>query len=457
MAETQPAPAVLLVDDEGSILKSLQRLFRKEGIPAQTAGSGIEAIELLNNSRDDIALIISDQRMPVMSGSRFLEKAKIIAPDAMRFLLTGYSDMEAVVSAVNRGEIHRYLTKPWNDEELIAAAHQAMEHFRLVRENSRLQQVTHEQNLRLSEMNLVLETRVAERTAEIQAKNEALSQLNARLEESFMDAVGLVASLIDALNPQLGKVMRRTAELARILAENEGLRADDVRQIETAALVHDVGLLGLPERCLKRVDFESRGVGSEKYRNHPLIAEALLAPIEKLKSAAEMVRHHHECVDGSGYPDGLRGGSIPFGARILAVAGDYCRTLCSRMNNKDAPIDTLSKGDLLQGRVQQAILRGAGSRYDMRVVDALLKVLERGAVEKNGSEGGVRAPSWVEISQLAEGMVLSCDLRLKDGRLLLARGSRIKSSSIESLQRLFAHRLVESKIPVCAGESGPEV
>lgn len=445
MAETQATQTVLLVDDEGSILKSLQRLFRKEGIAAQTAGSGPEALDCLRHRPDSIALIISDQRMPEMSGAQFLEQAKTLAPDAGRFLLTGYSDMEAVVSAVNKGEIHRYLTKPWNDEELIAAARQAMEHFRLIRENRRLLQMTQEQNHQLSEMNRVLETRVAERTAEVRARNEALTLLNARLEESFMDAVRLVASLIDALSPQLGQVMRRTAELARVLAEDEGLDPEEVRQIETAALVHDVGLLGLPEPCRDRTYIE----WGEKYRNHPLVGEALLAPIEKLQAAAEIVRHHHECVDGSGYPDALRGDSIPFGARILAVAGDYCRGLYGRMDAKAAA------NGALQGRAQQAVQRGAGSRYDLRVVGALLKFIERGAVLASISEGGPGAPLWVEIGQLAEGMVLSCDLRLKDGRLLLARGARIKRSSIESLRRLFSHGLVESKIPVRIGRAEP--
>jgi response regulator RpfG family c-di-GMP phosphodiesterase len=449
MAENQTTQMVLLVDDEGSILKSLQRLFRKEGIPVQTAGSGSEALDCLRHHPDSIALIISDQRMPEMSGAQFLEQAKTLAPDAGRFLLTGYSDMEAVVSAVNKGEIHRYLTKPWNDEELIAAARQAMEHFRLIRENRCLQQVTQDQNRRLNEMNRVLEERVAERTAEVRAKNDALSRLNARLEESFMDAVRLVASLIDALSPQLGQVMRRTAELARVLAEDEGLDPEAVRQIETAALVHDVGLLGLPEPFRERTDVETGGVGGGKHRNHPLVAEALLAPIEKLQPAAEIVRHHHECVDGSGYPDGLKGDAIPFGARILAVAGDYCRGVYGRMDAKTAA------NGVLQTRAQQAVLRGAGSRYDRRAVGALLKYIERGSVPTSISGGGLGIPQWVEIGQLAEGMELTCDLRLKDGRLLLPRGARIKCSSIASLRRLFSHGLVDSKIPVRIGRAEP--
>jgi response regulator RpfG family c-di-GMP phosphodiesterase len=450
MVQIQPSPSVLLVDDEGSILKALQRLFRKEGIPVRTAASATEALEQLQQSAEPIALIISDQRMPKMSGAQFLERAKKLAPDAARFLLTGYSDMEAVAAAVNRGEIHRYLTKPWNDDELIAAARQAMRQFRLVCENRRLEQLTREQNRELSEMNRRLESRVAERTAEIQTQNELLGRLNARLEEGFMDAVRLMATLIDALSPRLGQVMRRTAEVARALALEAGLGAEGVRQIEAAALIHDVGLLGLPERTWERVHPEPSGEAADRYRNHPLVAEALLAPIEKLQPAAEIVRHHHEHVDGSGFPDGLKGDGIPLGARILSVAGDYCRAACGRGGEREAaaaeePIDPS------RSRAQEAIQRGAGGRYDREVAASLRKVLQGAATEAAAPVAA--APVQVEIGQLSEGMELACDLRLKDGRLLLARGTPMKGSSIESLHRLHAHGLVESRIPVNISET----
>ena len=103
---------LLFVDDEKSITKALHRLFRKDGYHIITASSGMEGLELLEKAERPVSLIISDQRMSGMNGAQFLEKAKKIFPDAVRFLLTGYSDMDAVVEAVNKGEIHRYLTKP---------------------------------------------------------------------------------------------------------------------------------------------------------------------------------------------------------------------------------------------------------------------------------------------------------------------------------------------------------
>ncbi|MBR9980541.1 MAG: response regulator, partial [Desulfatitalea sp.] len=129
---------LLVVDDEVSITRALQRLFRKEGYHILTAQSGDEGLTLLQAESRNVALIISDQRMPGMSGDQFLEKARKIVPDAMRFLLTGYADMEAVIKAVNNGGIHRYLTKPWNDDALLLHVRQCLEHFELLNENRRL-------------------------------------------------------------------------------------------------------------------------------------------------------------------------------------------------------------------------------------------------------------------------------------------------------------------------------
>ena len=103
---------ILLVDDEESIIKSLKRLFRKEDYKIITASNGNEGLELLKRIDKPVSLIISDQRMPEMTGTQFLEKAKDIFPDAIRFLLTGYSDMRAIIDAVNQGGIHRYINKP---------------------------------------------------------------------------------------------------------------------------------------------------------------------------------------------------------------------------------------------------------------------------------------------------------------------------------------------------------
>ena len=188
---------IMLLDDEESIVKSLQRLFRKENFSLLTAHSGEEGLDLLRNHGKPVSLIISDQRMPTMSGTDFLEKARAIYPDAMRFLLTGYSDMKAVIDAVNKGQIHRYIAKPWDDADLLLQVRQALERIELLFENRRLLILTKKQNNELNDLNKNLEQKVEERSKEIVDKNRELSRLNKEL--------SLISGL-DGFKIQVGKI-----------------------------------------------------------------------------------------------------------------------------------------------------------------------------------------------------------------------------------------------------------
>ena len=127
---------VLLVDDEESILSSLFRLFRKDDYEIFRATSGAEGLRIAEEN--DISLIISDYRMPGMTGVEFLSQVKDIVPDAIRIMLTGYADLEASIAAINRGEVYRFITKPWSDEALKMTVSQALEYRELMLMNRRL-------------------------------------------------------------------------------------------------------------------------------------------------------------------------------------------------------------------------------------------------------------------------------------------------------------------------------
>lgn len=127
--------SVLYVDDEQNNLSSFKAAFRRD-FNVFTAISGQEGLEVVRNN--DIHIIITDQRMPSMTGVEFLQKVIPIAPGPMRILLTGYSDINAVVDAINKGEVYRYLTKPWDNEFLKTTIRQAYEVYSLRKENERL-------------------------------------------------------------------------------------------------------------------------------------------------------------------------------------------------------------------------------------------------------------------------------------------------------------------------------
>ncbi len=162
-------PIVLFVDDEPNILKTLRRLFMDEDYDIHTAGSGLEALGLIEGGLRP-AIIISDQRMPEMGGAEFLAKASQLVPDSIRMVLTGYADINAAVLAINQGGIYRYILKPWNDDDLKMTVREALSHFNLVAENRALTQELEEKNRSLARMNGQLEEMVKVRTQELHQK-----------------------------------------------------------------------------------------------------------------------------------------------------------------------------------------------------------------------------------------------------------------------------------------------
>jgi FixJ family two-component response regulator len=164
---------VLLVDDELNILNSLKRLLLDEDFRIMTATSGEQGLALLGGGERP-AVIVSDQRMPGMEGSEFLARTREIAPDSIRIMLTGYSDIGAAVDAVNRGGISRYITKPWNDEDLKLTIRDAQKRYALIMENGRLTAELQEKNRLLEEFNADLERKVKERTSDLLRKMKEL-------------------------------------------------------------------------------------------------------------------------------------------------------------------------------------------------------------------------------------------------------------------------------------------
>src|SRR5437764_11709789 len=126
---------ILVVDDEAEILFSLRGLLRQE-FELHTAESGAEALDIMR--RHVIHVIMTDQRMPQMTGVELLQQARGECPEAVRIVFTGYADIKAVIDAINQGQIFRYLTKPWDPDELVSVLHQACEHYDQLAERRRL-------------------------------------------------------------------------------------------------------------------------------------------------------------------------------------------------------------------------------------------------------------------------------------------------------------------------------
>ena len=128
-ADVEPGESrtLLVVDDEPNILAAIRRLLRSQGYQVLTAGSAREAMELLASKQ--VQVILSDQRMPEMSGTEFLQRVKQMHPDTVRIVMSGYTELQSVIAAVNEGALYKFLTKPWDDDQLRRHVREAFEYY----------------------------------------------------------------------------------------------------------------------------------------------------------------------------------------------------------------------------------------------------------------------------------------------------------------------------------------
>lgn len=423
--ETQAQATLLFVDDEPGILASLRRLFRPHGFRILTAESGSAGLALLE--QEPVDLVVSDMRMPEMDGARFLEQVRARWPDVIRILLTGYADVASTIAAINRGEIYRYIAKPWDDDGIVLTVRDALERRRLERENARLAELTRRQNEELKALNAGLEQKVAARTAEVQQTLAFLERAHEELKKGFLATVRVFSGLIELRGGKLAGHSRRVAEHARQLARRLGLDEATTQDLTLAALLHDIGKLGLPDAIIERPFNNLSAEARAEVMKHPAKGAMVLMGIEQMKGVAPAVRHHHECWDGSGFPDGLAGLAIPVVARVLTVANDY-----------DAlQMGTLVGRPLKPDEALSFIVENRGRRYDPAVVDAFAALV---AEMQKGEP--VEVP--MRPAQLKPGMVLARDLVHHDGYLLLARGHAVDGKIIEqlaSLERADGHAM----------------
>ena len=157
----QEKPGILFVDDEENVLKALSRLFLDESYDVYTATSGAEGLEIMK--RNDIAVVVSDQGMPQMKGAEFLEHVKTVSPETVRIMLTGYADLNAAIDAINKGGVYQYITKPWDNDNLVVSVNMAAEKYRLIKENAYLTELTKRQNEELQNWNAELKRRFSNR------------------------------------------------------------------------------------------------------------------------------------------------------------------------------------------------------------------------------------------------------------------------------------------------------
>ena len=409
------AGTILCVDDEPNILSALRRLFRGQGYEVLTEESARAGLAVLAARKVD--LVISDMRMPEMDGVQFLEQARTLCPETVRLLLTGNADVGQIVGAVNRGEIYRYITKPWDDHEMTLVVRHALERQALEGERRRLEALAADQNEQLRELNQSLEAKVASRTEELRKVLDDLIGSNDKLKRNFLTGIQVFSSLIELRGANLAGHSRRVADLARRIAIKLGLDAREVQQIFIAGLLHNIGKIGFSDSLLEMAVPRMNGELLGLYRAYPARGEQLLMPLEDLREAATIVRAHQERFDGEGFPDRLAGLDIPIGARILALASDY----------DNLQIGTLSEHQLRPDQAAKIVIESRGKRYDPAVVAAFGEITSgRNPVETIRDQA-------LPVARLVPGMRTARDLVTRDGSLLLSADHVLTARMIQQI------------------------
>jgi putative nucleotidyltransferase with HDIG domain len=347
---------ILCVDDEPNILSALRRMFMLAGFEVEEASSGAEALQKLEQK--EFHLILSDMQMPEMNGADFLAQVRQRWPKVMRLMLTGTADLKAAISAINEGEIYRYLTKPWNDEEVVSTVKAALERFALVSERDQLLELTKQQNLSLANMVNTLEEKVKERTSE-------LSNSYNELRSSYIASVKAYSTLIGLRNSKLLSHSKAVADLAVRMAKIANCSPNDTQDIYIAGLLHDIGKIGLSDETLANLSNGVGGYSKKLYQAHAKAGQDCLAGLYEMDRIAQYIGTHHERYDGSGFPYGLKGNAIPLGGRILAVVEAFEEV---QIKKKDVEQLTSREAALL-------IHQYAGTAFCPEVCQYLLKAL----------------------------------------------------------------------------------
>lgn len=425
---------ILLVDDEVNITKALRRLLlHVDGYDIYTADSGRRGLELLAEEKD-IAVIVSDQRMPEMTGVEFLHEARRVAPDAVRILLTGYADIEASIAAINRGAIFRYLTKPWDDDALLQSIREAANNYLLVAENKRLNAVVLKQKNELHDWNQRLKQRVLDQTSQIRAKSDEIAESHHRLQLSFNSTIEILTGLIEMRDRRAPGHSRNVAELVAVMAKKLNLSEDHQRKIQIAGLLHDIGKIGMSDRVITASVDDLKGKDVLEYRAHVVRGQAVVEMIPAFSDVGELVRHHHERFDGIGFPDGLKGEAIPQGARLICAA-DLFEHMLIKFPEDDALTEALAAlenewGSTLDPSLKGILAEGAKDVYAKLDISS-------DVVEKK-----------VSPNELEEGMQLGHDLYSGTGVLLLKKGTFFDETSIKAVKRCYSVDPFEREILV---------
>ncbi len=326
-------PKILIIDDEEVILTILNELLTREGYEVDMARSGEEGIEIFR--QDSFNLAIIDKNLEGRSGIDILKTVKEINPTVEAMIMTGYASLDSAIESIRLGA-YDYILKPFESLSGIAErVKRALEKQRMARGKIRLLE-------------------------ELRASHE-------ELEKAYLETLKVVANTIEAKDPYTRGHIDRVMSISVKVAEDLGLEAEEIRDIQFASILHDIGKITIRVEVLTKPG----RLSNEEYehiKEHSLSGTKIIEGVDFLKGALPLVKHHQERYDGTGYPDGLNGEDIPLGARIITAVDSYDAMISDRPYRKGMAVE----------EAMEELKKNMGVHFDARVVAALMRVVKGG-------------------------------------------------------------------------------
>jgi putative two-component system response regulator len=262
---------VLFVDDEQSIRNAIERMYmERDDIRCLFAASGQEGLDILD--KEEVWVVLSDYLMPGMRGIEFLSKVKGRHPDVIRIMMTAYADLSIAIDAINKSEAYRFVTKPWNNQELMDIVDEALMRYQLIK------------------------------------------SLGSEDETVYLS----LAQTVELKDPYTKGHCDRVANYSVSLARSAGLDESVINDIKHGSWLHDCGKIGVPEGLLNYPGRLSEDE-METVKQHPRWGSEVARQARMSDAVINIILYHHERYDGNGYPSGLKGDHIPIEARIVAI------------------------------------------------------------------------------------------------------------------------------------------
>ncbi len=331
---------IMVIDDDADVRDLLQNFFANRNYVVTTKASAEEAIHELDDNLHTYDMILIDINMPGMNGMELLQRLQQQDDSVLKIILTAHATMDHALQSLRHGA-YDFIEKPVSMEELANVVERGMSYRKLLMENQHY-------HAHLQDM--------------VRKQSAELSRSFEQLEKSYEFTLEALVRMLEAREHNYGQHSLRIRELALTFGKEMGLNEDELRVLAHGALLHDIGKIGIPDRVL----LKPRALNAQEWeimKKHPEIGYNVLRPSPWLTNAAEIVYSHQERFDGTGYPRGLKGQEIEFGARIFAItdAYDAMRT------------DRVYSGALAVDKAVEEIRRNRGTQFDPEAVDTFCK------------------------------------------------------------------------------------